>query len=74
MNGIPNRIYRGRIVETLRTSSRPLLIREIGPRLLPDYGTRHRAWLRDLIECLRHDGLIAVRGELKESSARIHLA
>jgi len=74
MHGIPNRIYRGRIVETLRTSPRPLLVRQIGPRLLPDYGARHRTWLRKLIEGLSNDGLVSVRGELKNPAARVQLA
>lgn len=74
LQGVPNRIYRGRIVDVLRTSRRPLQIREIGRKVVPTFSSRHGAWLRRLIEGLLSDGLIAVRGNIEDPSARVLLA
>jgi A/G-specific adenine glycosylase len=74
LQGVPNRIYRGRIVDILRTSHRPLQIQEIGRMVVPTFSPRHGTWLRRLIEGLLSDGLIAVRGNIENPSARVLLA
>jgi A/G-specific adenine glycosylase len=74
MAGIPNRIYRGRIVDVLRTSRTGLPIREIGLTVIAGYSERHRSRLRSLLEGLQKDGLIAIRGKLTDGSARARLA
>jgi A/G-specific adenine glycosylase len=74
LRGVPNRIYRGRIVDILRTSRRPLKIQEIGRKVVPTFSPRHGTWLRKVIQGLRSDGLITVRGNIENPSARILLA
>jgi A/G-specific adenine glycosylase len=74
LQGVPNRIYRGRIVDILRISRRPLQIQEIGRKIVPTFSSRHGAWLRKVIEGLLSDGLIEVRGNVENPSARVLLA
>ena len=56
------RYYRGRIVDRLRRlgPGEGLSIDELGGALREDYGPEHRAWISDLVEGLRRDGLAAV--------------
>lgn len=60
---VPNRIFRGRIVEQLRDERRGLSAGELGPRIAVDWNAaEHREWLNGLLRKLRADGLIASRG------------
>ncbi len=68
---IPNRIFRGRIVEQLRDHPKGLSPEEIGRRIAVDWlvlsetnGTMgdHKKWLAGLIEGLKRDGMIEQRG------------
>ncbi len=59
---IPNRIFRGRIVEQLRDAPGGLGASEIGKRLSVDWNARaHRRWLDGLLEALKKDGMLAER-------------
>lgn len=75
-DGTPNRIYRGRIVETLRHHHRRgrLSPDAIGRTIHPNYSFRHRAWLEFLLSGLQRDGLIVSTKGKKWSDRRISLA
>jgi A/G-specific adenine glycosylase len=59
-DGVPNRIYRGRVVEVLRNLGRgqrmraPNLSRQIKPR----FGRKDRPWFARLLKDLQRDGLV----------------
>jgi A/G-specific adenine glycosylase len=72
--GVPVRIYRGRIVETLRSSRTGLTVPQIGSGILGDFSHRQVPWLRTVIRALERDGLVCVRGNLDREGARIRLA
>lgn len=76
MDGLPNRIYRGRIVERLRHSSGRSGIRavEIGEAIHPRFARRHRAWLRQLLEGLARDGILRIRENGSFERATVRLA
>ena len=59
--GIPNRVYRGRIVEILRgaRTHAGLRVAEIGKRILPRFGKNDEAWLNRVLNSLELDGLVA---------------
>ncbi len=59
--GIPNRIYRGRVVEFLREQSVPVAtLGRLGRGIREAYDdVEHGAWLRGVLEGLVRDGLIA---------------
>jgi A/G-specific adenine glycosylase len=72
--GIPTRIYRGRIVEALRSSRAGLTMRQIGSGMVVNFSGIRMPWLRNLIRALERDGLVRVRGNLNRAGARILLA
>ena len=60
---IPNRIFRGRIVETLRDSDQGFPLASIGGRICTDWNPRHHhRWLKAILQRLVHDQLITKRG------------
>jgi hypothetical protein len=61
MNGLPNRLYRGKIIEHLRVGTRALSHRELGRKILRGYSRKHEPWLISLLAALERDGLISVR-------------
>lgn len=63
MDGTPNRFYRGRIIEHLRTikNSRGVRLDLLGRRIHPKFSRRHERWLRALVAGLQRDGLVRVR-------------
>ena len=65
MHGVPDRIYRGRIIEHLRTGSvrRGVPVHAIGPRILPQFDASHTAWLEQLLQALERDGLVRITAE-----------
>lgn len=75
-NGIPNRIYRGRIVEVLRARGGRLELTaaRLGRKIDPDFSTQDRAWLERLLERLALDGLVRIRRDKRSSRPRISLA
>ncbi len=59
---IPNRIFRGRIVDALRAEKRGLTLDQIGSRITLDWPFGdHREWLLGLLEKLEKDELIEVK-------------
>jgi A/G-specific adenine glycosylase len=56
------RFFRGQIVAQCRALApdETLSLDELGQALREDYGPEHAAWVADLVEGLRRDGLIAV--------------
>ena len=56
---IPNRIFRGKIVEALRDAERGLTVTQIGREVCIDWNAKeHELWLKNLIKKLVHDRLI----------------
>ncbi len=74
--GTPNRIYRGRIIEELRTIGTLRSIRGdlLGRRIDRKFSTRDERWLSTLLEGLRRDGLVSLRGNGSVKSRRVSLA
>lgn len=62
--GIPNRIYRGRVVETLRTlkGRKGISTSVLAQTVLPTYSSRDRVWFNHLLERLQQDGIISIHG------------
>jgi A/G-specific adenine glycosylase len=61
---IPNRIFRGRIVEELRSADQGLTLEEIGRRITIDWSPEeHREWLSGIVEKLQLDSLIREQGK-----------
>ena len=76
LRGIPNRIYRGRIIEELRRagSGRGIVESRLGKRIHPGFAAAHAAWLRSLLRGLESDGLITVAPGRDGRPARVTLA
>lgn len=56
---IPNRIFRGRIIEALRDSAHGMKLTEIGRQICIDWDEKeHREWLLILIKKLTQEGMI----------------
>ena len=56
---IPNRIFRGRIVEFARKNeSKGVFIAELGKMIKKDYTKKEEKWLRELLEKLQNEKLI----------------
>lgn len=70
--GIPNRIYRGRIVEELRKQNTPAPLARLGKRVVPGFNSKDQAWLLRVIKSLERDGLI--RAQRKGGGFSIALA
>jgi A/G-specific adenine glycosylase len=61
---IPNRIFRGRIVEQLRDAHTGLTVDQIGPLIAIDWmPEEHRLWLQELLEKLVMDRMIQKNGK-----------
>ncbi|HTY37544.1 MAG TPA: A/G-specific adenine glycosylase [Bacteroidota bacterium] len=62
--GIPNRIYRGKTVEALRTLSAgsSMSTLSLARIIVPDFSVRDRAWFQLLLKNLEHDGMVRFRG------------
>ncbi len=58
---IPNRIYRGRVVEALRDAPRgSLSAQRLGKLVKPDYTRRNQMWFLQLLRSLERDGLVTL--------------
>lgn len=56
---IPNRIFRGRVIEELRDQPKGLTLEQIGSRISVDWSeVEHREWLLGLMEKLKRDALV----------------
>jgi A/G-specific adenine glycosylase len=70
-DGIPNRIYRGRIVEALRNTSRSSMSAErMGRTIKSNYTPKDRGWLVGVLEGLERDGVV----KLRNGSTRMQVA
>jgi A/G-specific adenine glycosylase len=74
IGGVPNRIYRGRIVEALRMRKSGLGTEEIGTIIYPEFSPGKFAWLKGLLDGLEKDGLIRIRRGRRPGSSRVVLA
>ncbi|MGH2568398.1 MAG: hypothetical protein ACRDGA_08670, partial [Bacteroidota bacterium] len=61
-DGLPNRLYRGRIVELLRKrrNNRALSRILLGKRVKENFSRRDLPWLQGLLRSLQRDGLVAL--------------
>ncbi len=56
---IPNRIFRGRIVEFVRNNNAKVIsLSELGKQIKKDYHAKEESWLLSLLEKLQRDGLL----------------
>ncbi len=59
---VPNRIFRGKVVEALRDAGKGMTLDTIGRTACIDWEeTLHRAWLQSLLQKLKRDGLVRSR-------------
>jgi A/G-specific adenine glycosylase len=66
-DGVPNRIYRGRVIEILRAlKGKKGTIRSaaLARRIKHNYSLKDKRWFTQLLAGLHRDGLIAIRGGL----------
>jgi A/G-specific adenine glycosylase len=73
---IPNRIYRGRIVEALRQSQgrKRLDLDAVGKLIHPQYSTKDRPWLHSLVSGLEKDGVVVESRNGTRGQRRVSLA
>ncbi|MFN0156450.1 MAG: A/G-specific adenine glycosylase [Bacteroidota bacterium] len=73
LDGIPNRIYRGRIIEELRRNggTRSLAANVLGKKIKTE---GNDAWLWTLLQGLQRDGIIVTRGTGSLAQRRVSLA
>jgi A/G-specific adenine glycosylase len=60
VHGVPNRIYRGRIVEALRRKEAGFRAEALGRVIHPDFTPHDIPWLKSLLEALERDGLVRI--------------
>ena len=61
---IPNRIFRGRVVDQLRDHPQGMDLLDIGKHICIDWSTaHHKKWLSDILEKLEGDGLVQKNGK-----------
>ncbi|PIQ75727.1 hypothetical protein COV83_06650, partial [Candidatus Peregrinibacteria bacterium CG11_big_fil_rev_8_21_14_0_20_49_14] len=61
---VPNRIFRGKIVEELRDAAAPLSGEEIGTRICIDWSSAHHMeWLENILKKLESDALLVKNGD-----------
>lgn len=66
---VPNRIFRGKIVEELRDATEPLLAEDIGARICIDWSASHHTeWLDGILKKLEADSLLVKKGHAYELS------
>jgi hypothetical protein len=74
MDGIPNRFYRGRIVERLRANRCGIRLDHLGGEIHAGFTTKHEPWFRKLLADLERDGLIRISGNGSLKTRRASLA
>jgi len=62
-DGMPNRIYRGRIIETLRNLNgrHSISSEKLGKQIKKGFSSRDRTWLDGILSDLERDGLVRTR-------------
>lgn len=68
-DGIPRRIWRGKIIERLRTlnSRRSISILRLGKSIKYNFNKADLPWLSNLVQRLEHDGLVSVQARSSNS-------
>ncbi|OIO55813.1 hypothetical protein AUJ46_00115 [Candidatus Peregrinibacteria bacterium CG1_02_54_53] len=61
---VPNRITRGRIIESLRDATEGLLVASIGRKVCTDWSVTQRRWLMKLLKKLEQEKLVARKGAI----------
>lgn len=62
---VPNRIFRGKIVEALRDTSCGYPLEALGKYICIDWSSHlHRPWLRQILQKLKEDHLVSQRGRM----------
>ena len=74
LRGVPNRIYRGRIVEALRRSETGLVAGALGREITEDFSTEDLPWLAHILDGLERDGLVRVMRAGAPARSRVVLA
>ena len=76
LDGVPNRIYRGRIIQELSRSNGRARTRAdiLGRRIYPRFTRRHDRWLSGLLASLQRDGLVVLHGNGSLSTRHVSLA
>ena len=74
LRGVPNRIYRGRIVEALRKTEAGFRAEALGRAIHPEFSAHDLPWLKSLLAGLERDGLIRVRPGRTPPDSRVVLA
>jgi A/G-specific adenine glycosylase len=74
LHGVPNRIYRGRIVEALRRNESGFRPEALGREIHPGFSPQDVPWLKGLLEGLERDGLVRVRRGRTMPDFRVVLA
>ncbi len=74
LGGIPNRIYRGRIVDFLRRRRSAVSLDTVGRAIHPSFSSRQEQWLHGLIGSLERDGLVRTRGNGTLRTRKVSLA
>lgn len=71
--GLPDRIYRGRIVDVLRSSKSDRLVSldHIGRHIKDSFAVRDRNWLLRLMRDLERDGLVTLKNTARGTSASL---
>ncbi len=64
LGGVPNRVYRGMIVERLRArnGARRIRLDLLGKSIYTRFTRRHRRWLEQIVLSLERDGLVRLHG------------
>jgi len=75
-SGLPNRVYRGRIIEELRKGNGKTRMRldSLGRRVLKEFSRRDANWLRNLVLGLERDGLVKLSGNGSPKTQHVSLA
>ena len=60
---VPNRIFRGKIVEVLRDAETGLTQEEIGRQICIDWNAELRPWLNELLKKLVREHMLSETGE-----------
>ncbi|HXF99497.1 MAG TPA: A/G-specific adenine glycosylase [Bacteroidota bacterium] len=73
-DGLPNRIYRGRVVTYLRKNKKPCSAIRIARAVRPTFAHSHASWFVALLKKLERDGLIRLYGNGTLKTMRVSLA
>lgn len=73
-HGVPNRLYRGRIVDELRHRRRGIPAYTLARKVAPQFTYRNAAWFSRILQSLQDDGLLRIRGNGTMRTTMVELA